>query len=246
MKKFSNVAAIILIFGLVAAGQGNCAEPAKAVETVVPPASQPAPAKKETAAAAVKEAKEPEKPLVAGKVLETMNAGGYTYMLLEKDGRKGWVAVPNMKVKVGQEVQLNPGMEMGKFTSKSLNRTFDQIVFTNAPATGETQQMPQGHPKTGETAAKPAGHTAMTGQGGTEEAAALTGKVVETMDGGGYTYINLEKDGKKTWVAVPVMKVKVGDQVKLQNGMPMTNFKSKALNRTFESVIFSGGPVSGN
>jgi len=241
MERSRNLLAAGLVFGLVAASQGHCAEPAKAAETAV----QPAPAMKETAAEAVKEVKEPAKPLVAGKVVETMNAGGYTYMLLEKDGRKGWVAVPNMKVTVGQEVKLNQGMEMGKFTSKTLNRTFDQIVFTSAPATDENPQTPPGHGKTGEVATKPAGHEAMTGQSDKGDfAAVLTGKVVETLDGGGYTYINLEKDGKKTWVAVPVMKVKVGDEVKLQSGMPMTNFKSKALNRTFESVIFSGGPVT--
>jgi len=244
MERSRNLLAAGLVLGLVVASQGYCAEPAKATETATQPAAQSTPAKQETAANAVKEVKEPAKPLVAGKVVETMNGGGYTYMLLEKDGRKGWVAVPNMKVTVGQEVQLNPGMEMGKFTSKTLNRTFDQIVFT-APATEETPQAPKGLP-TGEATVKPAGHATTAGQSDKEDAAAvLTGKVVETMDGGGYTYINLEKDGKKTWVAVPVMKVKVGDEVKLQSGMPMTNFKSKALNRTFDSVIFSGGPVTG-
>ncbi len=242
MERSRNLLATGLVLGLVTAGQGYCAETAKATETVAKPAAQSAPVKKD-AAEAVKEKKEAAAPLVAGKVVETMNAGGYTYMLLEKDGRKGWVAIPNTKVTVGQEVQLNPGMEMGKFTSKTLNRTFEQIVFTNAPMSDEKPQAPQGHSKTGEIAAKPAGHAATTGQGGTD-AAALTGKVTETMDGGGYTYMNLEKDGKKTWVAAPVMKVKVGDTVKLQNGMPMPNFKSKTLNRTFDSVIFSGGPVT--
>jgi len=35
-----------------------------------------------------------------------------------------------------------------------------------------------------------------------EDASALSGKVVETMDSGGYTYVNLQKNGKTTWVAV--------------------------------------------
>ena len=29
-----------------------------------------------------------------------------------------------------------------------------------------------------------------------------SGTVVETMNSGGYTYVSLEKDGKKTWVAL--------------------------------------------
>ncbi len=72
----------------------------------------------------------------------------------------------------------------------------------------------------------------------------LFGKVKETMDGGGYTYILLEFAGKDTWVAVPKMTVKVGDEVMLYPGQVMKNFHSKSLNRTFESIIFSQGPVS--
>jgi hypothetical protein len=70
---------------------------------------------------------------------------------------------------------------------------------------------------------------------------ALSGKVVETMNSGGYTYVNLENGGKRTWVALPDSKVKVGEQITCQPGMPMQNFKSKTLNRTFDVIIFSGG-----
>jgi len=72
----------------------------------------------------------------------------------------------------------------------------------------------------------------------------LSGKVVETMNAGGYTYVNLEKNGKKTWVAVPQMTVAVGQEMTLQSGQEMRNFTSKSLNRTFESIIFSGGPAN--
>ena len=69
----------------------------------------------------------------------------------------------------------------------------------------------------------------------------LSGKVVETMNSGGYTYVSLEQNGKKTWVAIPAATVKVGQEMTLQPGMEMKNFTSKTLNRTFDSVIFSGG-----
>ena len=71
----------------------------------------------------------------------------------------------------------------------------------------------------------------------------LSGKVVETMNAGGYTYVCLGKKGKKTWVAVPEMKVTVGQKIGFQPGMEMINFTSKSLNRTFERIIFSGGPL---
>jgi len=61
------------------------------------------------------------------------------------------------------------------------------------------------------------------------------------MSSGGYTYVSLENNGKTIWVAVPQTTVKVGQNVTCQPGMEMKNFTSKTLNRTFESVIFSGG-----
>ena len=72
---------------------------------------------------------------------------------------------------------------------------------------------------------------------------AFSGKVVETMNSGGYTYVYLENNGQKTWVAVPASTVTVGQMVSCQPGMEMKNFTSKTLNRTFESIIFSGGII---
>lgn len=69
----------------------------------------------------------------------------------------------------------------------------------------------------------------------------LSGKVVETMNTGGYTYVNIGKDGKEIWVAVPEMKISVGEEISFRPGMPMNNFKSKTLNRTFETIVFSAG-----
>ncbi len=74
-------------------------------------------------------------PGLSGKVVETMNAGGYTYVCLEKSGKKTWVAVPQMKVAVGQEMTFAPGAVMTNFSSKTLNRTFDSIVFSTGPMT---------------------------------------------------------------------------------------------------------------
>lgn len=74
-----------------------------------------------------------------------------------------------------------------------------------------------------------------------EDGIALSGKVVETMDSGGYTYALIEKDSKKTWVAIPQAKITKGQNVSFQPGMEMVNFESKTLKRKFEKIIFSGG-----
>jgi hypothetical protein len=75
---------------------------------------------------------------LTGKVTETMNSGGYTYICLEQKGRKTWFAVPQMEVRKGQVMTFRLGMEMRDFTSKTLNRTFDRIYFANGPITATT------------------------------------------------------------------------------------------------------------
>ena len=73
----------------------------------------------------------------------------------------------------------------------------------------------------------------------------LAGKVVETMDSGNYTFVNIDHNGRTTWAATPRMNVMIGQDISLKPGMTMTNFESKTLNRTFETIVFSGGPIDG-
>ena len=68
-------------------------------------------------------------------------------------------------------------------------------------------------------------------------------KVTQTMNSGGYTYVEAADDkGQKVWLALPEMKVAVGDAIEYPaDAMPMTNFKSKTLNRTFDKILFVPG-----
>jgi hypothetical protein len=77
-----------------------------------------------------------------------------------------------------------------------------------------------------------------------KEISALSGKVVETMDSGRYTYVCLEKNDKKLWLAVPKMKVVIGQNISFKPGLEMVNFESKTLNRKFDKIIFSQGPIT--
>lgn len=70
---------------------------------------------------------------ISGKVLEVIHAGEYTYLLLDAEGFKDWVAIPTLYVEVGEEIELNPGVQMGEWKSKSMNRTFKQILFSTGP-----------------------------------------------------------------------------------------------------------------
>lgn len=66
---------------------------------------------------------------LSGSVLETMNSGGYTYMLLKTAEGETWAAVNESKVAVGDSVGILNPMPMDGFESKTLGRKFDHIVF---------------------------------------------------------------------------------------------------------------------
>ena len=70
------------------------------------------------------------KDKLSGKVLDTMNSGGYTYVQIGDTAKKQWVAVPQMLIHKGDEVEFKPGVEMGMYTSPTLGRTFVNIVFS--------------------------------------------------------------------------------------------------------------------
>ena len=76
--------------------------------------------------------------------------------------------------------------------------------------------------------------------------AAKSGKVIETMNAAGYTYVQVDTGKEKFWAAAPETAVKVGDTVAVPEGMPMPNFQSKALNRTFDVVYFVPGLMVNN
>jgi hypothetical protein len=69
-----------------------------------------------------------------------------------------------------------------------------------------------------------------------------SGKVVETMNSGGYSYAQLEKEGKKTWVAYPTLDTRVGDNLSFNDCVEMSNFQSRSLNRKFETIYFCDSP----
>ena len=80
---------------------------------------------------------------LSGIILETMNASGYTYILVESGQQKTWVALPETPVKKGETVQYQEGMPMENFHSKTLSRTFPVIVFSPGLTHGEEIEKPQ-------------------------------------------------------------------------------------------------------
>ncbi len=71
----------------------------------------------------------------------------------------------------------------------------------------------------------------------------VTGKVLEKLDAGTYTYLRLATNAGVTWAAVPATTVPVGATVGIAGAMPMDGFESKTLNRKFDKIVF--GTVEG-
>jgi len=69
----------------------------------------------------------------------------------------------------------------------------------------------------------------------------LGGTVRSTMDADRYTYIELTSGDQVIWAAVPHQELKVGDRVQLQGGVPMRQFHSPTLDRSFELIYFAAG-----
>lgn len=146
MKKiYCCMTCVALAISLIACGKNEPAEPGKEKKAAVEaPAGATAPAAKEGAEPAAA-------PVAAlkGKVAETMDASGYTYVRLDDgSGKEIWAAVPKADLKVGEEISLQGGSVMENFNSKTLNKTFEKIIFATGVSRGDDKEVaaPAGAP----------------------------------------------------------------------------------------------------
>lgn len=65
-----------------------------------------------------------------------------------------------------------------------------------------------------------------------------SGKVLDVIDTAMYTYLQVTSDKSPVWIAASKVNVTKGATINYSNGVVMSNFHSKSLNRTFDSIIF--------
>lgn len=194
MKHSASSTAIYgIVLGLLAALAG-CSDPAEAPVAENPALAAPVPA-----------------GMMRGTVLETMNAGGYTYVLIDTGQDQRWAATQQTVVNAGDVVQMREGMAMTGFTAKSLNRTFDIIYFVdgmqNLSASPEpVAALPEGHPAT----SLPPGHPSTDGAA---DAAPTDATVAALEPGQDIAYLYANKDalaGQKISLRGKVVKYNEG------------------------------------
>lgn len=85
---------------------------------------------------------EQNKPFYQGTIMEAIDAGGYTYLLIHEkleghqheeghEHKDFWIAVTKTTAKVGDMVRFQKELVTEKFYSKILDRTFDDLMFAS-------------------------------------------------------------------------------------------------------------------
>ncbi|MET0008446.1 MAG: hypothetical protein ABW124_15515 [Candidatus Thiodiazotropha sp. 6PLUC9] len=62
-----------------------------------------------------------------GTVKNVIDVGSYTYVQLQQENI--WIATTHLAIVAGDEIEFSGGMEMKDFYSKTLDRTFESIIF---------------------------------------------------------------------------------------------------------------------
>lgn len=71
-----------------------------------------------------------------GKVVQTLDAGQYTYVLIASKEGERWAAVVKTALKKGAKVSVVEDTVMENFESKALGRKFDRVVFGSLETSG--------------------------------------------------------------------------------------------------------------
>jgi len=71
--------------------------------------------------------------------------------------------------------------------------------------------------------------------------ASSEGLVVSVQAAGGYSYVEVEREGGNLWLATPETALDAGDRIRWAKGSPMRDFVSEPLGRTFPEIAFTAG-----
>jgi hypothetical protein len=109
-------------------------EPAAQTKAENASENQPSPATQEAQPTqeAQADSSDPYQLPKTGKVLKAMHAGGYTYMEVENHGKRFWIATTMMNVQRNDHISWSDAAVMKNFTSSTLRKTFDEILFVTA------------------------------------------------------------------------------------------------------------------
>ena len=233
---------LALIFGLIACGndisETNPSTPADQQSQI-----------------SVQTPSDPQLAAFSGKVLEKQDVSPYTYIRLDDGaGNEIWAAVPKTQLEIGEEIALKDGSVMHNFNSKTLNRTFESIIFASGlvrVSENKTVRTPGG--ANGSTSGavqsevSPHGMTSQSPGGSTRAIVSFTGvKVEKTTAQNGYTVgelfakaVNL--NGQK--VTVKGRVVKISPNIMGKNWLHIQDGTGDPTTNTHDLVVTSSAIV---
>ena len=221
MYKFISLCcSLILVIGLTACSKDKTEQQASTPAQPAEQAQQAAPEASLTGGA--------QPTPVTGKVLETMDAAGYTYIKVVTDGSEKWVAVNQTPVTVGEEVTYIDGMVMQDFFSKTLDRTFPEIIFSSGLVGKDS--LPQGMAQSGSQV-----FSQPPGQAGT--AAESFSQALSSESGGAAALSNMVTGSQKA--VVPFAEIKV-EKAPGENSYTVAEIFNKAAELNGKTVIVRG------
>lgn len=107
-----------------------------------------------------------------------------------------------------------------------------QEPFVPTPAIESSGTLPPGHPPV-----ESAGQTT-TLSGPTESPQTQTATVLTTIQIPQFTYIEVKQNDQKRWLAASTIDAQKGDTIEFDAGSTISDFKSKALDRSFPNMTF--------
>lgn len=146
-----------------------------------------------------------------GVVADAITAGGYSYIEVDIDGARYWLATLATAVQPGMKIEWQQYAVMNNFSSKALGRNFEQILFVDRVFTDRI------------TASGP-----------------RRGIVTDSVNAAGYSFIHVDENGSSVWLAAPETPLDAGQAIEWSGGSLMRNFTSRTLDRVFEEIIFVG------
>ena len=148
----------------------------------------------------------------SGTAEQVFHSGGYTYINIKFNDQDVWLAGSQTPIKTGEKVYWTDHAVMNNFKSKSLDRTFDQIWFVSRFYNKNPNNIAAVN--------------------------TLSGKVLSVKNAAGYSYIEVDNNGKTIWIAAPQTTIKANDNIQWNGPSLMRNFNSKSLNQTFKEIFF--------
>jgi hypothetical protein len=103
-------------------------------------------------------------------VIEVIQTSNYTYLQVEENDNKFWIAVERREAKSGDVIYYSKAAEMKNFASRELGRTFPSVFFVEDPSdkliTTSSNTTPQNMPPGKREASRQAGISVETPKGG--------------------------------------------------------------------------------